>query len=91
MKLALVPVGWIQNSPSAEHREENVSRYAVQGLPNNERVTIDATITGQEGKIWNIVRNDRPEEATYTSAQLALVAVETEASKTENLEDARGI
>jgi len=77
MKLNMTPAGWFSLGPQIDQREDSVIQYQVQGLPANDRVTIDATTTAQEGKTWAITRNGES-AGQYGTAQEALKSLESE-------------
>ncbi len=79
MKFTITPKGWSGNTPALDQREENVIRYEVSGSGlGDDRVSLDATTTAQEGKTWQIVRNDKSGGKKYPTPQAALEALEAE-------------
>lgn len=77
MKLTMTPTGRFSLGPPIDQRENSVIQYQVQGLPANDRVTIDATTTAQEGTTWAITRNGKG-TGKYNTAREALSALEAE-------------
>jgi hypothetical protein len=70
MKLTMTPNGWFSLGPQIDQRENNVIQYLVQGLSANDRVTIDATTTVQEGTTWAITRNGKDTGKYNTASEL---------------------